>query len=318
MDKLHKPLVSICIPTYNRAIYLAKSIDSIIKQYEFLSGQVEIVISDNASSDNTKKIVERYLEEFDNVLYFCNSKNIKDKNFAMVLSRGNGILRKLSNDTVIYCNGSLQYLCKLAIKYSDTKPILFFPNKRCRFFEYRDNGIESLLWHESYNITWIGAFSIWDSDCNNIKSDLEICETQLWQVWELCNLLAKSREVVILPKRFGTTQYMVNKDISYGLYKIFYKNYFEILNYFMIQGFISCECIKWLKKDLLFNFFTFWIIKWEEKNSGYQYSENENLKEVILKEYENEKYYSVYMLFYKLSQIRYRLESCIKNIICIK
>lgn len=50
------PLLSICIPTYNRSTYLRESIESIIHQSEFISGDVEIVISDNASTDNTENI----------------------------------------------------------------------------------------------------------------------------------------------------------------------------------------------------------------------------------------------------------------------
>ena len=43
-----QPLVSICIPTYNRAECLKETIESIICQPEFLEGKVEIVVSDNA------------------------------------------------------------------------------------------------------------------------------------------------------------------------------------------------------------------------------------------------------------------------------
>lgn len=49
-----KPLLSICIPTYNRAEYLAKSLDTLVCLPEFNSSEVEVVISDNASTDNTQ------------------------------------------------------------------------------------------------------------------------------------------------------------------------------------------------------------------------------------------------------------------------
>lgn len=45
-----KPLLSICIPTYNRAEYLEKSLESIIRQSEFHSDDVDVVISDNCST----------------------------------------------------------------------------------------------------------------------------------------------------------------------------------------------------------------------------------------------------------------------------
>lgn len=52
------PYLSLCIPTYNRASYLKNSIETIICQNEFKTGKVEIVISDNASSDDTEKSEE--------------------------------------------------------------------------------------------------------------------------------------------------------------------------------------------------------------------------------------------------------------------
>jgi len=55
-----KPLLSICIPTYNRAEYLAKSLDTLVCLPEFNSSEVEVVISDNASTDNTQEVAKKY------------------------------------------------------------------------------------------------------------------------------------------------------------------------------------------------------------------------------------------------------------------
>ncbi|WP_242202497.1 glycosyltransferase family 2 protein [Aestuariivivens insulae] len=50
-------LVSICIPTYNGATYLAEALDSALAQSY---PNLEIVVSDDASTDGTLEIVERY------------------------------------------------------------------------------------------------------------------------------------------------------------------------------------------------------------------------------------------------------------------
>lgn len=52
-----KPRLSICIATYNRAGYIGETLESIIPQ---LTEEVEIVIVDGASTDNTGAVVERY------------------------------------------------------------------------------------------------------------------------------------------------------------------------------------------------------------------------------------------------------------------
>jgi len=72
----NKILLSICIPTYNREKYLKECLDSIVNQEGFNENEIEIVISDNASKDNTTKLVKEYQNKYKNVKYFRNDKNI--------------------------------------------------------------------------------------------------------------------------------------------------------------------------------------------------------------------------------------------------
>ncbi len=69
-----KPLLSICIPTYNREPYLKKLLDSIVSQKEFSdSDDVEIVIDDGPSKDNTTGMIEDYQKRFPNkIRYYRN------------------------------------------------------------------------------------------------------------------------------------------------------------------------------------------------------------------------------------------------------
>ena len=56
------PLLSIVIPTYNRADFL----DYCLKVHIPLAKahNIQIIISDNASTDATKKIVQKRMEEY--------------------------------------------------------------------------------------------------------------------------------------------------------------------------------------------------------------------------------------------------------------
>lgn len=54
---MNKPLVSICIPTYNGEKYLSEALDSVLAQtYE----KLEVIISDDQSIDNTLHIIKTY------------------------------------------------------------------------------------------------------------------------------------------------------------------------------------------------------------------------------------------------------------------
>lgn len=56
--------VSIVIPTYNRADLLGQTIESCINQ-SYSRDKFEIIIADNNSKDNTKEVVENYIENSD-------------------------------------------------------------------------------------------------------------------------------------------------------------------------------------------------------------------------------------------------------------
>ena len=83
-----KPLVSICVPTANRASYLRESLRSIRAQdYEPL----EILISDNCSDDDTQEICEKAAAEDSRIRYIRQPQPLGlygNHNFCIEASRG--------------------------------------------------------------------------------------------------------------------------------------------------------------------------------------------------------------------------------------
>lgn len=70
--------LSICIPTFNRALFLDEAIGSIASQVsDEMIGTVELCISDNASTDETDHVVERWRQRLKiPVHYTKNEKNL--------------------------------------------------------------------------------------------------------------------------------------------------------------------------------------------------------------------------------------------------
>ena len=56
-------ILSIICPTYNEERYIAQTLESFIKQ-KYHSFELEILICDGRSTDETRNIVLRYAEEF--------------------------------------------------------------------------------------------------------------------------------------------------------------------------------------------------------------------------------------------------------------
>lgn len=67
-----KPLVSVCIPTFNREKIIAHTLESVINQsYK----NIEIIISDNCSTDGTFEILKKYSEKDTRIKLFKMNEN---------------------------------------------------------------------------------------------------------------------------------------------------------------------------------------------------------------------------------------------------
>ena len=152
---MSQPILSICIPTYNRAEYLARTLDSIIAQPRFQStGDVEVIISDNCSTDDTQNVVNKYIEQYGNkIRYFRNNENIYDKNLELAMARGQGVFLKAHNDTLIVRDGTLDKMCSFIEKYIKTKHIIFFLNKANSNTVHEFNNANDFISHISIDIS---------------------------------------------------------------------------------------------------------------------------------------------------------------------
>jgi glycosyltransferase involved in cell wall biosynthesis len=80
------PLVSVIIPTHNRARLVARAIESVLNQtYKHL----EIIVVDDASTDNTKEVIAGYDDP--RISYLLNERNIKapaSRNRGIKIAKG--------------------------------------------------------------------------------------------------------------------------------------------------------------------------------------------------------------------------------------
>ncbi len=92
-------LVSIIIPVYNAENSLVRCLDSVISQ---TYADVEIIVLNDGSSDNSQKICEEYKEK-DNRIKFINQENqgvSKTRNTAINIANGKYVLFIDSDDTI--------------------------------------------------------------------------------------------------------------------------------------------------------------------------------------------------------------------------
>ena len=77
------PLFSIIVPVYNTEKYISKCLDSLINQ---TFKDIEIIVVNDASTDNSKKIIEDYIKIDNRIIYIEHKEN---KNLLLARKTGN-------------------------------------------------------------------------------------------------------------------------------------------------------------------------------------------------------------------------------------
>jgi len=99
--KINYPLVSVLMTAYNRELYIAEAIESVLAQdYE----NYELIIVDDCSSDNTVEIAKSYQKKDSRIQVYVNEKNLGDypnRNRAASYAKGY-YLKYLDSDDLIY------------------------------------------------------------------------------------------------------------------------------------------------------------------------------------------------------------------------
>ena len=103
------PLVSVCIFTYNRARFLKEALDCFVKQISEIDQPVEVVISDNHSTDETEEVVKLYQSEYPYIVYSRNEENIgPNRNMLKAVTLAQGEYAWLFCDDDLIRRGALK------------------------------------------------------------------------------------------------------------------------------------------------------------------------------------------------------------------
>ena len=140
--KIKNPKISIISPMYNRKSYIIRFLDNI--QFQRFK-DIEIILVDDCSNDNSKKIIENYISK-DNRLMIINNKKRKGtfltRNLGVLFSKGKYVFIPDLDD--IFSKSILSRSYKYAEKYNydiikfDIKIINGLFNQGTLFYEFRD------------------------------------------------------------------------------------------------------------------------------------------------------------------------------------
>lgn len=269
-----KPLLSICIPTRNRQEMLGRCLSTLTGLETFSRSQdVEIVISDNASSDATEKVCLEFVSRWPGrIRYFRNTDNVGDENFFLALRRGRGEFLKLSNDTLLFSEEGLACIFDAVKRNMKRRPLLFFTNgngtsgaeaKEC-------DSIDGFVSAVSFYTTWIGSVGFWKEQLTAMPDFARMCSSQLTQVDAIFRILSMSAQSVVYNRVFAKVIPVKNKG-GYSLSRVFGSNYFSILRHYVKTGSLSSTVYRREKRRVLRRHLLPYYIKTNSDFLGFGY-----------------------------------------------
>ena len=107
-------VLSIVVPTYRRASHLKCLIESIVRDIAPWPSDLELIVSDNASPDETSAVVSEFIRLGFLIKYSVNKTNIgPDGNFDVCFNLASGKYFWLIGDDEVMYRGTVQYVLEL-------------------------------------------------------------------------------------------------------------------------------------------------------------------------------------------------------------
>jgi glycosyltransferase involved in cell wall biosynthesis len=229
-----RPLLTIAIPTYNRSGCLAQLLEFLAPQ---LAGEtrVELLISDNASPDDTPEVVASFQARGTELTYSRNETNIgPDANFLRCYEKAQGeYVWLVGDDDVIVPGGLREVLERLqtrrydlihvnSLGFRDTFARQFDPGSRRGIKEFKS--ARDFALYVSTGFTFISGIIFRKSAIKTNMEDLfrNYIGTNLLQLSWTFTLLRESPKCVCLLDRLIASR--VENSGGYGAFRVFGTN----------------------------------------------------------------------------------------------
>jgi abequosyltransferase len=268
-------LLTIAIPTYNRAEFLELCLRELAKQFPAHRDDVEILVSDNHSIDTTPLVIERYQSSGTVITYIRNNKNIgADPNIAQCFNRASGKYVLILGDDDLLLPGTLDTLIS-RIKGDEYGVIFmqpygyktdFIAERPPRFINsdrvYTDR--DAFLRKIAHLCTFISANVINKSIVRHVNTD-DYLWCKLVQTYLILEALIASK------KNLYIREYMVackrNNSGGFNFLEVFAGQLNKIFDSFVARGF-NRSTIRAVNNRMLMEYYPFHLMKLRSAGIG--------------------------------------------------
>lgn len=227
--RIEHPLLSIVIPTYNRVQHLSNNLQSIYKQVSN-EDLVEVVVSDNASTDHTLEVGRVYDNLYSSFHYSRNEQNIGgDLNIAYVSTLAKGSFIKLQGDDDYWLNGALIDFIGILLEHLDcalihTMP--FLPDNRV----YTLEGGDLFLAHTSNNAMQISMNTMKRSVWDQIEDKSKYAYTSINQIYWFYEILMIDPKFCMINHNFHLNAGIAPEGYNIG--EVCIKHFLDALHHY--------------------------------------------------------------------------------------
>ena len=270
-----RPLLTIAIPTYKRDAYLAETLKQLHSELKFCDGHsVEILISDNASPDDTKATVETAIDAGLQIRYIRNSENIgSDANIAQCFNLASGKYVLILGDDDLFVDNALSCLLgRLETeKYGVVclRPYGFDIDFRQ---EYPGaGGYEKVFRDPGLFLAEIGPLMTLISSCVVQKSILPKVDAKDFCGENLVQVHLVIQAALVAQENLFISRYLIackrNNSGGYDFSKVFVENLGHILDQYCDRG-LTKKAVVAIEKHLIVGYFPFYLLKQRLNKTG--------------------------------------------------
>ena len=243
-----QPLLSLCIPIYNRLEYLKRMLERFLEDKILFEETIDLLISDNCSTDDLESCVNEFKSKGLKITYNRNQKNLgPDGNFLYCFNHAKGKYCWLLGSDDIPVKGFLNSLVTvLQGKEYGLVHLNHHYDGLSQLFEYSDN--QKMVENIAHWITFMSSNIINTKNIAFINSN-QYMDTYLIQVpYYLYSCLNSPVNAIYMYSCFEKDDDSANNG-SYNLFQVFVQNLFDVYERFYQQKMLSRKVIENIKRN---------------------------------------------------------------------
>lgn len=297
----NKKTLTIAIPTYNRSLFLEQSLERIYHQIKGYEYDIELLVSDNCSSDNTEQIVQKFISKGMPLIYNRNDVNKgMDGNFVYCFKNATAKYVWILGDDDYLVDAVISKI--LSILKSGEYGLVHLNNSIDNNLGYKVFTNKSKFVAEiSFMITFISANIVQTKYVNQIDFSRYLGTYFTLIPVYLTAVISENKNMMVY---FDTMDVAADAATNggYNIFEVFVTNYLNIIKEFRPRlGLIWYEIEKYrLCKGFLYGWLLRLLI---DPNHGLRFK-TDNWFKIIFKKYWYEPYFYPMLLLFWIKKLK--------------